>query len=117
MCRGSLFLGGGRVSPGSALGARATGEQPLESVDPGCMTIAPLDFEPIGTNQGNGDRPNIRRYGGRVQDRAAAHLLHASSTRTSQTQVAGWKEAFMAALVPFNTKPVVLAINGVGDGV
>jgi hypothetical protein len=117
MCRRSLSLSGGRVSPGSASGARATAEQPLKSVNPGCVAIAPLDFEPIGTNQGNRDRPDIRRYGGRVQDRAAAHLLHASCTRTSQAQVAGRKEAFMAALVPFNTKPVVLAIDGVGNGV
>jgi hypothetical protein len=76
-----------------------------------------VDLEAIRTYQGERDRPDIRRDGVWIQKRPATHLLYAGGARAGEPEVAGGEESLMAALIPLDVEPAVLAIDGVGNGV
>ena len=104
-------------SPVRAASTGAAAKQALERVDAGRVSVTPLDPEPVGTHEGYAQGPDVGRHGCRIEERSAAHLLYTRGTRTSQPQRSGGKEALMAVLVPLDLQAVVLAINGVRDGV
>ena len=95
----------------------AAAEQTLEGIDPGRVAITPLDLEAIRAHEGKGERPDIGGDAGRIKKRSATHLLYAAGARAGQTEVAGWIKPFVAGLVPLDAEAIILAVDGVGDGV
>ncbi len=104
-------------SPVCAASTGATAKQALERVYAGRVAIAPLDLDTVGTHQSDAQGPDVGRYSRRIEERSATHLLYTRCTGTSQPQRSGGIEALMSVLVPLDLQPVVLAINGVRDGV
>jgi hypothetical protein len=105
----------GRGAPGPALRTGTGGQKALEGVDAGAMTVAPLDAEPIGADQGKRNWSDVSRNGGRIQDRQAAHLIHAGGAGAGQAQVTGGIHGMVFG-VPFDDDAVVPPLDGVGDG-
>jgi hypothetical protein len=104
-------------SPVCAASTGATAKQALEGVYAGRMSITPLDLDAIGTHQSDAQGPDVGRHSGRIEERSATHLLNTRRTGTRQAERPSGIEALMSVLVPLDLQPVVLAIDGVGNGV
>jgi hypothetical protein len=81
------------------------------------MSITPLDFEPVGTHQSNAHGADVSRHGCRIEQGVPTHLLDAGGAGTREPERSGGIEAHMTMLVPFDFQAVVLAIDGMWDGV
>ena len=93
-------------------------EQALEGVDPGGMAVAPLDPEAVRAHQGQGDRPDIPAGWRRDPVSAARSSPRRSRHRDRPDAGRGpGRTPSWPALVPFDAEAVVLAIDGVRDGV
>jgi hypothetical protein len=104
-------------SPVCAASTGATAKQALERVYAGRMSITPLDLDAVGTHQSDAQGPDVGRHSRRIEKRSATHLLNTRRTGTYLAQRPSGIEADMAVLVPLDLQPVILAIDGVGDGV
>jgi hypothetical protein len=88
----------------------------LEGVNPGAVSVAPIDANAVSANQLQGDWADVCCYGGGIQQRPPAHLLDTASAGTGKPQLPSRIEADMTLLVPLDEQAVVLSGNGVGDG-
>src|SRR4029077_8359404 len=96
---------GGFTSPagrGAAARAGAASPQQLEGVDPGVVSVAPVDPEPVGAHQREGPGPDVARDRVRLEQAAPGHLLDASGAGTGQPELPGGIEPGMAVRVPLD---------------
>ena len=103
----------------STLRTALTGTVPQqlnEGVDPGTVSVAPLDSQPVGSHQGHRQRSNTGRHPSWIQDRSPTHLLDARRTGTCEPELTSREKPLMASLLPFDEDPVITAGYGVGHG-
>jgi hypothetical protein len=79
------------------------------------MAIAPLDFDTIRADESNRDGPDIDRDGSGIKKWVATHFLDTASAGAGKAQIACGEKPFMTTLIPFDSKPVILTVYGVGD--
>ena len=63
--------------------------QELVRIDPGAVTVTPVDSHRITPHQVHGQWPDIVTHGCRIEQLFTRHLVSAHGTRTSETQLTG----------------------------
>jgi hypothetical protein len=89
--------------------------EPGKGVNPGRVAVAPVYAEAVGTHERQRYRVYVGGYGQWIEQRAAAHFLHAAGAGAGETQEASRKKSLMALIVPFNEEAVIATGDSVGD--
>jgi hypothetical protein len=92
-------------------------QQPLEGIDPGGMSVTPVNPDSVGSHQCHRRGTDVGRDRERIEQWPAAHLLDATGARTSEAKGAGREEPLVAALIPLDTETVIGSVDCVWYGV
>src|SRR4029434_1322135 len=97
------------------VGTGTLGQQTLEGVDPGAVTVAPLHLDTIGADQGDSQRTDLRLDAGGIQQRTAGHLFDTGGAGAGEAQRPGREGSDVAQRITLEDDPVIAPGDRVRD--